>query len=69
MVERVLGKKDREADETALNWILSELDLKIAIKRRLDYVLVSHEIEVISKATLVSDHSDHRPLLVELGIR
>ena len=64
-----LGKKDREADETALNWILSELDLKIAIKRRLDYVLVSHEIEVISKATLVSDHSDHRPLLVELGIR
>ena len=63
------GKENRGIDEGVLRWLLSELDLRVAIKRKLDYVLVSRGIEVISKATLVSEHSDHRPLLVELGIR
>ncbi len=56
----------RPVDEVLLEWLLDELKLSIAIKRKLDYVLISDGLLVTEKATLVSEHSDHRPLLVTL---
>lgn len=59
---------DREMDQLTLNTLIDHLNLKIAIKRKLDYVLVSEEITVVEKATLFYEESDHRPLLVKLEI-
>ena len=62
------SSKKRKVDRALLDWMLNELKMTIAIKRKLDYILVSKEITVVEKATLVSGHSDHRPLLVTLEI-
>lgn len=65
-----LKRKDSERplDRITLDTLLEHLNLKIAIKRKLDYVLVSKEITVVEKATLFYEESDHRPLLVKLEI-
>ena len=61
-------RKGRPLDPFTLSRLMDALNLKIAIERKLDYVLVSEEINVVEKATLFYEESDHRPLLVKLEI-
>lgn len=63
-----INDPERPLDKIVLDTMLDNLNLKVAIKRKLDYVLVSKEITVVEKATLFYEESDHRPLLVKLEI-